>query len=37
MSGFKQVINKNTDLLLIQFPIIFPIIYFLSLSNFPTY
>jgi len=37
MSDYKKVINKNVDLLLIQFPIIFPIIYYLSLINFPAY
>ncbi|MDB9743439.1 hypothetical protein OAM70_04270 [Pelagibacteraceae bacterium] len=37
MTNYKKVINKNADLLLIQFPIIFPIIYYLSLLNFPAY
>lgn len=31
------VINKNFDFLFIKFPIIFPIVYFISLFHFPNY
>ena len=33
----KPIINKNLDLILIKFPIIFPLIYGMILYSFPQY
>ena len=33
----KYIINKNLDLILIKFPIIFPLIYGMVLYSFPQY